>query len=127
MYYIECFSSLPFLSVQSDNFLNSMITTNQEKRLEFYPIVKPLYHYSCSSLEFLLLVHNNNHKHLPCPLLSVLCGGKETIQQKGIDLNQDFDAVVGKQCRLYKLTNVLLLFICFKLVKKFKRIFSLKT
>ena len=51
--------------------------------------------------------------------------------KKGIDLNHDFYVVVGKQCRtrvtntisLYKLTNVLLLFICFKLVLHTKNIF----
>ena len=49
------------------------------------------------------------------------------MRQKGIDLNHDFYIVVGKQCRtemrtqvtntisLFQLTNVLLLFICFKL------------
>ena len=52
------------------------------------------------------------------------------IHQKGMYLNHDFYVVVGKQCHtknaytvtntisLYKLTDVLLLFICFKLVKK---------
>ena len=50
------------------------------------------------------------------------------IELKGMHLNHDFYVVVGIQCRtemrrrvtntisLYELTNVLLLFICFKLV-----------
>ena len=52
------------------------------------------------------------------------------MRQKGIDLNHDFYVVVGRQCltestrvtktiSLYKLTNILLLFICFKLVLSF--------
>ena len=55
------------------------------------------------------------------------------IHQKGMHLKIDFYVVVGRQCRtqnvherrvtntisLYKLTNVLLLFICFKLVLSF--------
>ena len=53
------------------------------------------------------------------------------IEQKGMHLNNDFYVVVGKQCRtenkytghqyniLYKLTNVLLSFICFNLVLRF--------
>ena len=57
------------------------------------------------------------------------------MRQKGIDFNHDFYAVIGKQCRtenaytghqhniLYKLTNVLLLFIWFKLVSHSKNIF----
>ena len=49
------------------------------------------------------------------------------IEQKGIHLNHEFYVVVGQQCRtenrtntifLYKLTFVLLVFICFKLVIK---------
>ena len=49
------------------------------------------------------------------------------IELKGMHLNHDFYVVVGKQMRrlvtntksLYKLTNVLLLFISFKLVLSF--------
>ena len=49
------------------------------------------------------------------------------LEQKDMHLNHDFYVVVGKQCRtemrrwvtntisLYKLTNVLLIFICFVL------------
>ena len=33
-------------------FLNSMISTNQGKGLEFKPTMKPLFPYSCSSVEF---------------------------------------------------------------------------
>ena len=43
------------------------------------------------------------------------------MEQKGITFDHDFYVVVGKQCRtknLYKLTNTLLLLICFKLVMK---------
>ena len=55
------------------------------------------------------------------------------MRQKGINLNHGFYVVVGKQCRtemrtwdtnstsLYKLSNVLFLFICFKLVRKFMK------
>ena len=53
------------------------------------------------------------------------------IPQKGMHLNHDFYVVVGKHCctkmhtrvtdtiSLYKLTNALLLLICFKLVLSF--------
>ena len=49
------------------------------------------------------------------------------MRQKGIDLNNNFYLVVGKQCRtekvytisLYNLTYVLLLFFCFKLCLNF--------
>ena len=54
-------------------------------------------------------------------------------ERNAFDLIHDFYVVFGKQCRtenaqtghqqipLYKLTNVLLLFICFKFVMKFMR------
>ena len=56
-FYVECLSSPPPLFQYSQiitPFNNSMISTNQEKRLDFLPIVKPLYPYSSSSVEFLL-------------------------------------------------------------------------
>ena len=60
------------------------------------------------------------------------------IEQKGMHLNHDFYVVVGKNVlqkmrrqvtntiSLYKLSNVVLLFICFKLVMKLMK-FMLKT
>ena len=56
------------------------------------------------------------------------------IKQKGMHLNHDLSIVVGKQCRtenawtgrhqynifIFKLANVLFIFICFKLVLSFK-------
>ena len=47
----------PSLSMQSNNypFFISMICTNHEKRLKLQPIVKPLYPYSSSSVESLLI------------------------------------------------------------------------
>ena len=57
---------------------------------------------------------------------TIIWDTQKRFRQKGIDLNHGFYVVVGKQCRtenaftvpntisLYKLTNVLLLFICFK-------------
>ena len=56
-YYIECLSRPPPPFLYSHiitPFINSMISNNQEKRLDFLPIVKPLYPYSSSSVEFLL-------------------------------------------------------------------------
>ena len=45
VYYVECLSSpSPFLSNQMITlFCDSMISTNQEKKLEFKPIVKHLF------------------------------------------------------------------------------------
>ena len=56
VYYVESLSSPPsFLCSQKITpFINSMIFINQEKGFEFQPIVKPLYPFSCSSVEFLL-------------------------------------------------------------------------
>ena len=54
------------------------------------------------------------------------------MEQKGMTFDRDFYVVVGKQCRtemrtrvtntisLYKLSNVLLFFICFRLVIKLR-------
>ena len=49
VYHVECLSSPPpFLCSQIITpFLNSMISTNQEKVLEFQPIVKPLFLFQC--------------------------------------------------------------------------------
>ena len=57
VHYVECLSSPTlFLCGQIITpFLNSMISSNQEKGLAFLPIVKPL---SCSNVGFLLYIYN---------------------------------------------------------------------
>ena len=52
VFYGECLSNGGFLCSQNVTpFLNSMISTNNEKGLEFQPIVEPFYPYSFSSVE----------------------------------------------------------------------------
>ena len=59
VYYFEYLSSLPpFLCSQIiTSFLNSIIFTNLEKGFVFSLIMKPLYSYYFSSIEFLLLIY----------------------------------------------------------------------
>ena len=77
------------------------------------------------SLKYSIIqVHSSLYNHSS----NTLNKSKYNIELKGMHLNQDFYVVVGKQCRqkmrrrvtntisLYKLTNVHLSFICFKLV-----------